>query len=223
MTPLTFVPPDIRPGLIKVGPHDVRIRPHRGVSTPKWIWDVLDKDERTGQLVAVASYCSWPDEAQCATAISTYRAKRSMDRMITEATARAQHDLHRYAGRVATDGSVRPVRNGRTAKPRASAPPEREVAAVVSTPEVPPARAEKQREPRKAWTPDEDAIIRAHYATETAAELLKRLPGRSKSGLYVRVMDLGITKGRGNRQPGPRPKPTQQEPRHGTNPNGQHA
>lgn len=215
MTPYTHKPPEIRPGLIKVGPYDVRVRPHRGVSTPPWLWDVLDLDHRTGQLVTVASFCSWPDEAQCATAISNYRAKRSMDRMIAEATARAQYDLHRYAGRVATDGSVRPVQNGQRAKPRPKATPEPEVASVaevVCTPEVPPARAEKQREPRKTWTPDEDAVIRAHYATETAAELLKRLPGRSKSGLYMRVMQLDVTKGRGNRQPGPRPKPTKQEP-----------
>jgi hypothetical protein len=58
-----------------------------------------------------------------------------------------------------------------------------------------------------------------------AAELLKRLPGRSKSGLYVRVMTLGVTKGRGNRQARfhARQKPTEQEPRDGTNQNGQHA
>lgn len=212
MTPRTHTPPAITAGLIKVGPHDVRVRPHRGVSTPPWIWDVLDVDQRTGQPVTAASYCSWPDEAQCATAISNYRAKRSVAKMIDEATARAVHDLHRAAGRVSTDGTVRPVRNGHPAKPRPSAPPEREVAEVASvatstpdTPEKPVAR----RAPRLAWTPDEDAIIRAHYATETAAELLKRLPGRSKSGLYVHVMDLGITKGRGNRQPGPRPKPAQ--------------
>ena len=215
MSPYTYKPREIRPGIILVGPHQVRVRPHRGVSTPPWLWDVLDLDQRTGQLVTVASFCSWPDEAQCANAISNYRAKRSMDRMIAEATARAQYDLHRYAGRVATDGTVRPVQNGQRAKPRPKAPAEPEVASVaevVSTPEVPPARAEKQRDARKAWTPDEDAVIRAHYATETAAELLKRLPGRSKSGLYMRVMQLDVTKGRGNRQPGPRPKPTKQEP-----------
>ena len=62
MTPRTHTPPAITAGLIKIGPHDVRVRPHRGVSTPPWLWDVLDLDERTGQLVTVASYCSWPDE-----------------------------------------------------------------------------------------------------------------------------------------------------------------
>jgi hypothetical protein len=225
MTPRTHTPPPIRAGIVKIGAYDVRIRPHRGVSTPPWLWDVLDLDERTGQLVTVATFCSWPDEAQCATAISNHRAKRSMDKMIAEATARAQHDLTRYAGRVSTDGSVRPVRNGQRPKRQPVAAAEPEVVAVASTPEEPPARAEKQREPRKAWTPEEDDIIRAHYATETAAELLKRLPGRSKSGLYVRVMTLGVTKGRGNRQARfhPRPKPTEQEPRDGTNQNGQHA
>lgn len=216
MTPRTHTPPAIRPGLIKVGAYDVRVRPHRGVSTPPWLWDVLDTDERTGQLVTVASFCSWPDEAQCATAISNHRAKRSMDKMIAEATARAQHDLHRYAGRVSTDGSVRQVRNGRDVmpkgkppKPAPQAPQEREVAEVTApTLDAPAAREIQRREPRRAWTADEDAVIRQYYQAETASELLKRLPGRSKSGLYVRVMDLGITKGRGNRQPGPRPKTT---------------
>lgn len=218
MTPRTHTPPDIRPGIVQVGPYDVLIRPHPGVATPPWIWDVLDTDERTGLRVVVASYCSYPDEGNCATAISNYRAKRSVTKLIDEATARAQHDLHRYAGRVATDGTVRPVRNGRDvlrkgkpAKPAPLAPQEREVAEVTPpTLDAPAAREIQRREPRRAWTADEDAVIRQYYQAETASELLKRLPGRSKSGLYVRVMDLGITKGRGNRQARfhPRSKPS---------------
>lgn len=231
MTPYTYKAPDIRPGIVKVGTYDVLIRPHPGVATPPWIWDVLDIDESTGLRVVVASYCSYPNEDNCATAVSNYRAKRSVAKLIDEATARAQHDLHRYAGRASTDGSVRQVRNGRDVlrkgkppKPAPQAPQEREVAEVTPPAlDAPAAREIQRREPRRAWTADEDAVIRQYYQAETAAELLKRLPGRSKSGLYVRVMDLGITKGRGNRRPGPRPKPTEQEPRDGTNPNGQHA
>jgi len=202
MTPRTHTPPAIRPGLIKVGPHDVRIRPHRGVSTPPWLWDVLDLDERTDQLVTVATYCSWPDEAQCATAISNYRAKRSMDKMIAEATARAQHDLHRYAGRVSTDGAVRPVRNGHPAKPRPSAPPEREVeTAATATPDAPAAREIQRRGPRRDWTPAEDDIIRRHYGDggENGKEIARRLPGRSETAIYQRIQKLDLRRGKGRR------------------------
>jgi hypothetical protein len=200
MTPLTFVPPDIRPGLIKVGPHDVRIRPHRGVSTPPWIWDVLDHDERTGQLVAVASFCSWPDESSCATAISNYRAKVSVKRVVDEATARAQHDLHRYAGRVSTDGTVRPVRNGHPAKPRPSAQPEREVGEVATAAleTRPPLR---KRGPRIDWTAAEDDILRRYYGDggEVGKDIARRLPGRSVTAIYQRIQKLDLRRGKGRR------------------------
>ena len=215
MTPYTYQAPDIRPGIVKVGTYDALIRPHPGVATPPWIWDVLDIDESTGQRVVVASYCSYPDEDNCATAISNYRAKRSVTKLIDEATARAQHDLHRYAGRVATDGSVRQVRNGRdvvrkgkTTKPHLPATPEREVGEVATATSDAPTAPIQRREARRPWTADEDALIREYYGTETADALLTRLPGRSKSGLHARVMALDITKGRGNRLPGPRPKLT---------------
>ncbi len=200
MTPYTYKAPAIRPGLIKVGPHDVRIRPHRGVSTPKWIWDVLDKDERTGQLVAVASFCSWPDESSCATAISNYRAKVSVKRLVDEATARAQHDLHRYAGRVSTDGSVRPVRNGHPAKPRPSAPPEREVGEVEkAASDAPEARAIRRRGPRRDWTPAEDDILRRYYGDggEDGKDIARRLPGRSVTAIYQRIQKLDLRRGKG--------------------------
>jgi hypothetical protein len=189
MTPRTHTPPAIRPGLIKVGAYDVRIRPHRGVSTPPWLWDVLDLDERTGQLVPVASYCSWPDEAQCATAISNYRAKRTVAKMIDEATARAVHDLHRAAGRVSTDGTVRPVRNGHEARKPAS------------TPELPAARPIRKRGPRVDWTAAEDDILRRYYGDggEVGKDIARRLPGRSVTAIYQRIQKLDLRRGKGRR------------------------
>jgi hypothetical protein len=188
MIPRTHTPPAIRPGLIKVGSHDVRIRPHRGVSTPPWLWDVLDLDERTGQLVTVATFCSWPDEAQCATAISNYRAKRSVAKVIDEATARAQHDLHRWSGRVATDGTVMPVRNGSRARPKP--------ALTVDTP--PPLR---KRGPRVDWTPAEDDILRRYYGDggEGGKNIARRLPGRSVTAIYQRIQKLDLRRGKGRR------------------------
>lgn len=213
MTPRTHTPPDIRPGIVQVGEYDVLIRPHPGVATPPWIWDVLDTDERTGQRVVVASFCSYPDASNCSTAISNYRIKRSVTKLIDEATARAQHDLHRYAGRVATDGSVRQVRNGRDVlrkgKPAMTAPQapqEREVETVATATPDAPAAPVQRRGPRRDWTAEEDNLIRQYYQTETAELVLKRLPGRTKSALYTRVMHLGISKGRGNWVPGHRGK-----------------
>jgi hypothetical protein len=200
MTPRTHTPPAIRPGLIKVGAYDVRIRPHRGVSTPPWIWDVLITDERTGQPITVASFCSWPDEGTCATAISNHRAKRSVEKVVAEATARAQHDLHRYAGRVSTDGSVRPVRNGHSAKPRPSAPPEREVGEVdTAAPDAPAARAIRRRGPRRDWTPAEDDILRRYYGDggENGKDIARRLPGRSVTAIYQRIQKLDLRRGKG--------------------------
>lgn len=189
MTPRTHTPPAITAGLIKVGPYDVRVRPHRGVSTPPWIWDVLDVDQRTGQPVTAASYCSWPDEAQCATAISNYRAKRSVAKMIDEATARAKLDLHRAAGRVSTDGTVRPVRNGHEARKPAS------------TPELPAARPIRKRGPRVDWTTAEDDILRRYYGDggEVGKDIARRLPGRSVTAIYQRIQKLDLRRGKGRR------------------------
>lgn len=206
MTPRTHTPPRIRPGIVQVGEYDVLIRPHPGVSTPPWIWDVLDTDERTGLRVVVASFCSYPDESNCATAISNHRAKRSVAKVIDEATARAQYDLHRYGGRVATDGSVRQVRNGRNVvpagkaqQPRPPATQEREVEAVTVAFPVAPAAPVKRRGPRRDWTPAEDETLRRHYADEIGSEVAKRLPGRSVTSVYQRLQKLRLTRGKGRR------------------------
>jgi hypothetical protein len=49
------------------------------------------------------------------------------------------------------------------------------------------------------WSPEEDAVMREHYAAHGVAGCKPRLPGRSKRSIYQHANLLGLTRSRGGR------------------------
>lgn len=49
-------------------------------------------------------------------------------------------------------------------------------------------------EPRRYWSPEEDALLRRHYADVPTESLLAALPGRTLVAIYSRARTLGLTK-----------------------------
>lgn len=111
----------LAPGLIKVGPFDVRVRRNWGVAAPRWLFDVMTPGAG-GELVRVTTYSSHPDAADCANAISQYRAGRSVARVVEEATARALAESDRFSRSplgTPRPGKARPAPYARPSKARA--------------------------------------------------------------------------------------------------------
>lgn len=86
---------DLVPGVIKVGPFDVRIRRNWGTGAPRWVFDVLDVGPH-GEPVRVTTLCSYPSPDDCRTAINRHRAGRSVARVVDEASARATAEMERF-------------------------------------------------------------------------------------------------------------------------------
>lgn len=87
---------DLVPGVIKVGPYDVRIRRNWGVGAPRWVFDVLDVGPH-GEPVRVTTFCSHPSPDDCFRAINHHRAGRSVAQLVDEASARASAEIDRFA------------------------------------------------------------------------------------------------------------------------------